>query len=150
MKQYLVGFSALLLVQVAEAQMPGMGGNRGAAAQNMNMGRFYGKIIDSTTGKPVEAASVQILQFKLDSATKKRRDFVIGGMLTTKKGEFSVENLPVMANYKIRITAMGYKPIESKAVFEMNMGGAGSGRDFSSMMSAVDRDLGNFKLQKDA
>lgn len=146
MKQILVGLTALVLTQVVEAQMPGMGGNRGAAGQNMNVGRFYGKVIDSTTGKPVEAASVQILQFKLDSATKKRRDFVIGGMLTTKKGEFNVENLPVMANYKIKITALGYKPVESKAVFEMNTGG----RDFSSMMSAVDRDLGNFKLQKDA
>ncbi|HAO47415.1 MAG TPA: hypothetical protein DCQ97_10850 [Chitinophagaceae bacterium] len=75
--------------------MPGGGGNRGGmGGQSMNMGHFYGKVLDSTSGKPLEAASVQLIQNKFDSATKKRKDVVVGGMLTTKKGEFSIGTLP--------------------------------------------------------
>ncbi len=129
------------------AQMPGGGAGRGA--QNMNMGHFYGKIIDAVTKKPVDAASVQLIQNKLDSATKKRRDMVVSGMLTDKKGEFSLENLSVLATYKLKITVIGYKPYEQKAFFEMNAGGGKSG-DFSSILSAVDKDLGNIKLEIDA
>ncbi len=117
--------------------------------QNMNMGHFYGKILDSVSNKPLEAASVQLIQNKFDSATKKRKDVVVGGMLTTKKGEFSIENLPIMATYKLKITAIGYKTIEKRVNFEMNMSAARSG-DFSSMLSAVDKDLGNIKLEADA
>jgi outer membrane receptor protein involved in Fe transport len=130
--------------------MPGMGGGRGQmGGQNMNMGHFYGKILDSVSNKPLEAASVQLIQNKFDSATKKRKDVVVGGMLTTKKGEFSIENLPIMATYKLKITAIGYKTIEKRVNFEMNMSAARSG-DFSSMLSAVDKDLGNIKLEADA
>lgn len=129
------------------AQYPG-GANRGAG-QNMNMGHFYGKIVDSLNNKPIDAASVQLIQNKLDSVTKKRKDVIVAGMLTDKKGEFSLENLPVLATYKLKITAIGYKVIEKKVAFEMNMGGAKNG-DFSSMLSGVDKDLGNIKLQIDA
>jgi outer membrane receptor protein involved in Fe transport len=129
------------------AQMPGGMGNRTGGAQNMNMGHFYGKIIDSNTNKGIEAASVQLLQFKLDSTTKKRKDFIVAGMLTTKKGEFSLENLSVMASYKLKITAIGYETIEMKVAFEM---GGGKPGDMSSMLSGVDKDLGNIKLKNDA
>jgi outer membrane receptor protein involved in Fe transport len=136
--------SAIISSSSVKAQFPG-GGNRGGGSQNMNMGHFYGKIIDGATNKPVEAASIQLIQNKLDSATKKRKDVIVAGMLTDKRGEFSLENLAVLATYKLKITAIGYKPIEQKAAFEMKPGG-----DMSTMMSAVDRDLGNIKLQLDA
>ena len=131
---------------LAVAQFPGAG--RGGA-QNMNMGHFYGKIIDATTNKPIEAASVQLYQTKLDSATKKRKEVIVAGMLTTKKGEFSLENLAVLTSYKLKITAIGYKDIEQKAFFDMNSGGGKPG-DYTSMMNAVDKDLGNIKLETDA
>lgn len=131
------------------SQMPGGGNRGGMGGQNMNMGHFYGKVIDSTSGKPLEAVSVQLIQNKFDSVTKKRKDVVVAGMLTTKKGEFSLENLSIMATYKLKITAIGFKAIERKVNFEMNMGGARNG-DFSSMLSGVDKDLGNIKLEADA
>lgn len=141
-------FSLLILVfyvSFTKAQMPG--GNRGGG-QSMNLGHFYGKVLDAN-GKPVEAASVQLLQNKMDTVSKTRKDMVVGGMLTDKKGEFSLENLNVMASYKLKITAIGYKAIEQKAAFELNMANAKNG-DMSSMLSAVDKDLGNFKLLADA
>lgn len=144
-------FSALILLTFTisvKAQMPTGRGQMGGG-QNMNVGHFYGKIVDSSTNKAIEAASVQLIQNKLDTVTKKRKDVVVGGMLTTKKGEFSVENLPVMAQYKLKITAIGYKTLERKISFQLNMGGMKNG-DMSGMLNAVDKDLGNIKLEVDA
>lgn len=143
---------ALILLTVismgVKAQMPG--GNRGGmGGQNMNVGHFYGKIVESASNKPVEAASVQLIQSKFDTVTKKRKNVVVGGMLTTKKGEFSIENLPVMGQYTLKISAIGYKTIEQKVNFELNMAGAKNG-DFSSLLSGVDKDLGNIKMDADA
>lgn len=132
----------------AAAQMPGSGrGMMGGG--NMNLGHFYGKVVETTSGKPLEAASVQLIQNKFDSVSKKRKDVLVGGMLTTKKGEFSLENLPIMGAYKLKITAIGFKSFEQKVNFELNMGGAKNG-DFSSMLSGVDKDLGNIKMEIDA
>ena len=130
----------------ATAQYPGAGaaGNRGG--QNMNMGHFYGKIIDSVSNKPIDAASIQLIQNKFDTVTKIRKDVIVAGMLTTKKGEFNLENLPVMATYRLKISAIGYKNIEQKVAFQINMQGAKNG-DYSSLLSGIDKDLGNIKLQ---
>lgn len=150
-----MNFSRLYLILLfvlftgsAIAQMPG-GGRGQMGGQNMNLGHFYGKIIDSITNKPIEAASVQLIQNKLDTITKKRKDVVVGGMLTTKKGEFSIENLPIMASFKLKISAIGYKTYEKKIAFEMNMAGM-KGGDMSGMLNSVDKDLGNIKMDIDA
>ena len=139
-----------LSISVTYAQMPGGGANRGQmGGQNMSLGHFYGKILDSVSNKPLEAVSVQLIQNKFDSVTKKRKDVVVGGMLTSKKGEFSIENVNIMAQYKLKITAIGFKSYETKVAFQLNMNGARNG-DMSSMLSAVDKDLGNIKLETDA
>ena len=130
-----------------KAQMPTSGRGQ-TGGQNMNMGHFYGKVQDTKTGKPMDGVSIQLVQNKFDSVSKKRKDVVVSGMLTNKKGEFSLENLPIMASYKLKITAIGFKPIEQKVNFELNMGAAKNG-DFSSMLSGVDKDLGNIKLEAD-
>ena len=134
-------------LSTVHAQMPG--GRTQMSGQNMNMGHVYGKVIESANNKPLEAVSVQLVQSKFDTATKKRKDVVISGMLTNKKGEFSLENLPIMGSFKLKITAIGFKMIEQKVAFDMNMSGAKNG-DFSSMLNGVDKDLGNIKLETDA
>ncbi len=147
-KTFLV-FAFTLSLSFTYAQMPGGASRVQMGGQNMNLGHFYGKIVDSATGKPVEAASVQLIQSKFDSVSKKRKDVIAGGMLTTKRGEFSMENLSIMASYKLKVTAIGFKTIEKKVNFDMNMGAAKNG-DYSSMLSGVDKDLGNIKLETDA
>ncbi|MBL7703543.1 MAG: TonB-dependent receptor [Ferruginibacter sp.] len=138
----------IIAATLTHAQMPG-GVNRGQmGGQNMNMGHFYGKILDSANNKPIEAASVQLIQNKFDTVTKKRKDVIVGGMLTTKKGEFSIENVNVMGQYKLVITAIGFKKIEQKVSFQLNM--SGGNRDMNAMLNAVDKDLGNIKLETDA
>lgn len=147
--KFLLLFAFTISFSEAQAQMPGGANRGGMGGQNMNLGHFYGKIIDSATNKPVEAASVQLIQNKFDTVTKKRKDVIVGGMLTTKKGEFSIENVNVMAQYKLVITAIGFKKIEQKVSFQLNMG-AGGNRDMNAMLNAVDKDLGNIKLETDA
>jgi outer membrane receptor protein involved in Fe transport len=125
----------------------GQPGRPGGGGQQMNIGRFYGKVVDSKTNKGMEAVSVQLISSKMDTSLKKRRDTVIAGMFTPKSGNFSFENLPVFGNYRITITAIGYKPVEQKAGFELKMG---PGTDMTQAMAAVDKDLGNIKIEADA
>jgi len=128
-----------LLINKSFAQFPGGG-------QNMNLGHFYGKVIDSAGNIPVDGASIQLFQSKMDTVTKKRKDVLVAGMLTDKKGQFSLENLPVLSTFKLKITAIGFKSVEQKVFFDVDMNAAKSG-DYSSMINGVDKDLGNIKLQ---
>ncbi len=127
------------------AQIPGAAGG-GRNSGQMNMGRLYGKILDSKTGKPIDAASVQLIQNKFDSTTKTRKDVIVNGQLTVANGDFSLENLNIMVQYKLKITAIGYKTIEQKVAFNLNTGGGG---DMSAMLNSIDKDLGNIKLETD-
>ena len=57
------------------AQMPGGRGQMGGAA--MNVGHFYGKVVDSVTGKGVPFAAVQLTGPKWDSISPWMRSFLI-------------------------------------------------------------------------
>ncbi len=142
MKNIYLFIITFFITAIAQAQVPGAAR---AGGQNMNMGHFYGKVIDGNSNKPLEAASVQLTQNKMDTATKTRRDFVIAAMLTNKKGEFSIDNLPVFGNFELLITAIGFAPHTEKISFNLKMTG-----DRSQMMNAVDKDLGNIKMTADA
>ncbi|MGB4843296.1 MAG: TonB-dependent receptor, partial [Ferruginibacter sp.] len=147
--KYILVLAFAFSISFTQAQFPGAGGNRSQmGGQNMNLGHFYGKVLESTSNKPLEAASVLLIQNKFDTATKKRKDVIVAGMLTDKKGEFSLENLNIMGQYKLKITAIGFKAYEEKASFDLKMQGAKNG-DMSSMLNAVDKDLGNLVLQAD-
>ena len=143
MKNIYLTLIALCIYASLLAQYPGSGGRGG---QSMNLGHFYGKVLDENTGKPLEAASIQLTQNKMDTVTKKRREFVVAAMLTDKKGEFSIDKLPVLASYQLLITAIGYKTYNEKIAFNLKM----SGGDMSQMLNAVDKDLGNIKMVHDA
>lgn len=139
----------------AGAQFPGGGGagrGRGAGGANATIGHFYGKLVDAKTNKGVDAASVQLFQAKFDTLTKKRKDTLVGGMLTRPNGEFSLENLPIFGSYTLKISAIGYTSIEQKIAFTLKMpsqDGSGSA-DMSQALAGVDKDLGNIKLTADA
>lgn len=150
MRHLLVAFVLVLTVSSAFSQ-PFGGGNRGGGPQMT--GRFYGKIIDSITDKPIDAASVQLIQNKYDSVSKKRKDVVINGMLTAANGDFSLESVPLMGQYKLVITAIGFKAIQKsvslidmKAIQAMRANASSGNQDMSSFLGNLDKDLGNIKL----
>ena len=128
----------------SNAQIPGGGGGGragGANGQNMNMGHVYGKVVDKKSNKPLEAVSVEYIQSKFDTVTRKRKDTVLAGMFTGKNGEFSFEGLPLFGNFKLQITVVGYKAFDQKVAFEMKQG---------DMLNSIDKDLGNIKIEEDA
>src|SRR4051812_1964862 len=123
-KIFILGL-ALFSVAMTFGQRPA--GGQGRGGQAMNIGHFYGKIVDSKSNKGVDAASVQLLVSKFDTITKKAKDSLVSGMLTKPNGDFSLENLPVFGNYRLAVTAIGYKPIELKVAFQMRRPEAGAG-----------------------
>lgn len=149
MRSFLFVVFCAVLCNQSIAQFP-VGGGRppgGGGGGMQNIGHFYGRILDAKTNKGVEAASVQLIQTKMDNATKKPKDTVIAGMLTRGNGDFSLEGLPLFGQFRLKITAIGYKTIEQKVAFELKFG---QGADMSQALNAVDKDLGNFKLEQDA
>lgn len=132
---------------IAYGQMPG-GFQRGGQQGQMPTGRFYGKIVDAAN-KGIDAASVVLVTNKMDSVTKKPKEVIVGGMLTSSSGDFSIENVPLFGKYKLRVTGIGYKTIEQPVAFSMpNRNGANN--DPSAMLGALDKDLGNITLEVDA
>jgi len=129
------------------SQMPG-GMQRNGQQGQMPTGRFYGKIVD-IANKGIEAVSVVLVTTKMDTATKKPKEVIVGGMLTTSTGDFSVENVPLMGKYKLKISGIGYKQIEKQVGFEMPNRNSMSNNDPSAMLGALDKDLGNLKLEVD-
>ncbi|MDO6434577.1 TonB-dependent receptor [Flavitalea sp. BT771] len=147
-------FMVVIAALTVKAQVPDMGGNgrqRGGFGngQAANIGHFYGRVVDAKTDKGLDGVSIQLIQSKFDTVTRKRRDTVISGMITGRKGNFSLENLPLFGNFRLKITAIGYGTYEQKVAFEMKMGAGGRG-DMQQALNAVDKDLGNIKLTEDA
>lgn len=126
------------------AQAPQGGGNRPAGNRQIPNGSLYGKLIDSKTSKPIEYASIQVLANRFDSVSKKRKEVTVAGMLTKANGEFRLENIPAFGPLKLKVTVVGFKPFEQTVSFDLKTGG-----DMGSMMGALDKDLGNIKIDID-
>ncbi len=147
MKKFIISTLFVFSILSLSAQVPGgMGAGRGpGGGAAMNIGRFYGRIVDASTNKGIEAVSVQLIQSKFDTLTRKRRDTIVNGMLTDKRGNFSFEGLAIAAAYRLKVTAIGFKEIDQKLSFDVRMGG-----DMSRALAGADKDLGNIKLEADA
>lgn len=143
MQKYLLAFFLVIAIK-SMAQVPGE--RPGMNQANLNVGRFYGRIQDASSNKGIEAASVQLISSKMDTVTKKKKDVIVSGQLTKSNGDFSLEGLPIMGQFKLKITAIGFVTLEKLVKFDVNF----SGGDFSKMMNNVDVDLGNIKLEVDA
>jgi outer membrane receptor protein involved in Fe transport len=151
---FLLLLMAAAMVGFSQIPQAGPGGRRAGfqGGQAPSIGHFYGKVVDTRTNKGIDGVSVQLIQSKLDTATKKRKDVAIAGMITEKKGDFSLENLPIFGNYRLKITAIGYKPYDQKVAFDMKFGRGGGqpSGDMQQALAGVDKDLGNIKLEADA
>lgn len=137
-----------LLVITAFAQMPGAmrgGGN----SQSMNIGHFYGKLVDSKTNKGLESVTVQLVGNRFDTATKKMKEAILSTLITKANGDFSFDNLPVFGNFKLKISALGYKSLEKPISFGIKMP-QGGGANMQQMLAMADKDLGNLKMEEDA
>jgi outer membrane receptor protein involved in Fe transport len=71
------------------------------------IGKVYGKIIESQSGKPVEYATVALL-LQMDSS-------IVSGVVTDGKGNFSMEELPV-GRFIVMAEFMGYDTYYSEMI----------------------------------
>lgn len=143
MKNIYILISFLMIQTSLLAQIPPTVAARMGGA-NMNQGHFYGKIVDANK-KGIDGVTLQIKGTKFDPATKKTSEVILGTMLTSANGDFSFENLPLMGNFKLSISCIGYKKLEKQLNFGIKMGG---GQSMQEMMALVDKDLGNIKLEE--
>lgn len=142
MKKILISTLFTCFTFMIFAQVRPGAANRGMGGGQSVTGRLYGKVVEAKSGKAVEFASVQLIQNKLDTVTKQRKETVIGGMLTLSNGDFSLENVPVFGPLQLKITGIGFKEHTQNVSFELKRGG-----DPSAMMNALDKDLGNIKIE---
>lgn len=113
---------------VAQGPPTGKGGNSDMMKAMKDLkGRVYGKIIDSKTKKPVEFASVIVLWYNKDS--------VLSGTFTKENGDFSIDDIPPMGGFRLRVTQIGYKKYETKF--------------YVQAPSKLEQDLGNIKFEVD-
>ena len=147
---FIISFFSMHLRAQKAGRRPGFGGGQQLT------GRFYGRVVDAAK-KGVEAASVTLVQTRMDSATKKPKEIIVGGMLTTNSGDFSIENVPVFGRYTLKITGIGYKAVDKAVAFDMPRrnnataiaGTNGATQDPSAFLGAIDKDLGNIRLDID-
>lgn len=90
------------------------------------IGKVYGKVIDASTNKPAEFATVTV--------NAERGDSLLGGTIVRNNGDFLIENLPLMG-LKVTISFIGYKA----QVIPVTLS-----------RERMERDLGNVVLQPDA
>ena len=156
MKKVLLMTLALVFTTALFAQVPMGGGANKGGRQMPSIGHIYGKVIDSA-GKPVPEASVVLMENKYDSVTKKSKQILFKGATTAANGEFDFSDMPLFG-ITLKISAVGYKAYESKIAFQPKAPSGntptppGSGnpmQQMGSMMSALDKDLGNIKLATD-
>ena len=127
------------------------GGKNGAGRMGgqMNIGHFYGKIIDSKTGKGIEGVTIQLKGNKFDTIAKQMKEAILKTVITETNGDFSLEGLMVFGNFKFKATAIGYKTLDKQISFGIKMPQQGTTPDMQQMMAMADKDLGNLKLETD-
>ncbi|HSU50953.1 MAG TPA: TonB-dependent receptor [Segetibacter sp.] len=158
-KIYFLAIVTFLSIQLF-AQFP-MGGAAGAKAGQAppSIGNVYGKVIDSL-GKPLADASVVMLVNRMDSVTKKRKDVLLKAIITKANGEFNFAELPIFGGLKLKISAVGFKPVEKPIAFQMKMEAPATGKPatdpagqmsaMSGMLNSFVKDLGNIQLNAEA
>ncbi|MEI6410755.1 MAG: outer membrane beta-barrel protein, partial [Bacteroidota bacterium] len=126
------------------AQQPGGGPPSGFDPAKMNNGRFYGKIVDAK-GKPVGYATVQIFGKKFDPQTRSLSEGMLGGQLTEANGDFSIEKLPVVGDFTLKVSLIGYAEISKTVTFGIKApSGPPKGKAPGNMPSGGDAPSGGF------
>jgi outer membrane receptor protein involved in Fe transport len=100
--------------------------------------KVYGKILDTRTGKAIEAASVQLYSITGNNNINKTE--LSAGLFTKANGDFVFESLPIADSFRIVISAIGYESVTKYISLPEK------GKNDSRNTTAFDKDLGNILL----
>ena len=103
------------------SQWPGAGGKMPA------IGVVNGSVMDSTSGLPIEYASISLVNM--------RSDEVVTGALSDKTGRFNIREIP-LGRYRAVVEFIGYA---TKEISPINI--------FPGERGSITHDLGSIKLQ---
>jgi outer membrane receptor protein involved in Fe transport len=102
---------------ILKAQYPGGGPPSGGFdPSKMNVGRFYGKVVDER-GKGLGYATVKLYGKKFDPRTKTLKDTLLAGQLTADNGDFNLEKVPAAGDFNLVIDFMGYAQASQTVTF---------------------------------
>ncbi len=99
---------------------------RPAGANGPSVGRVYGRVLDSATGKPAEFSTVAIFV--------SRNDSLVGGTIVQGNGDFSVTKVP-LGTLRVEISFIGYEAHVEEVTLSR---------------TRMEVDLGNISLKADA
>ena len=112
MKKLVLFAVAIFMVSLSFAQMGRPGGNGGGQS-----GRMYGKVVDSVSGRGIPGAVIELISRSISPRTGDVRDTTFVTMLSESNGDFTIENVPVMGNYRLIVSAIGFSTREVRASF---------------------------------
>jgi outer membrane receptor protein involved in Fe transport len=101
----------------------------------INSNNLYGRVLEGSTSKGVEAVSVQLF-----ARNRNNQDSLVAAMFTRPNGDFRFTDLPAADSFRLLITAVGYGSQELQVDFATV---AGNKND------VIAKDLGNIPLQHD-
>lgn len=112
-----------------------------SSAQRPEMqGKLYGKVIDAGTSRGVEFATIRLFNERTDSITGKVTPNLVTGVITRPNGEFILEGVGMGHDYKLIISAIGYREYNTKISYPKPPPGS---------MPVMEKDLGNIRLSMD-
>ena len=127
--------------------------SQGIPASIKNAGHVYGKVIDAD-GKPVDGASVLMMQQKMDTVTKKLKMILVAGATTKNNGDFNFGGLSIADKLQLRISNTGYKALSVNVSFmparPAGNAGPAPAQAMPSAAPSFDKDMGNIKLEADS
>jgi outer membrane receptor protein involved in Fe transport len=112
----------------------------GSSGAGQIKGKFYGKVIDASTGKGMEFATVRLNKEVIDSATKSKTEVLVTGVISQVNGEFVIENVPLFGQYVVIVSAIGYQSKSINAFFPKPQQGK---------PMITEKDLGNIVIGQD-
>lgn len=155
-------FTLLMLSQLISSSLFGQSfPARPGGGEQMNIGRFYGRVVDENN-KGIGYAAVSLFQTQFDTTTKTQQEVLINGQITDEHGDFSLEKLPIRGEFTLKISFLGYGEISKTVSFGIPSGErpgtpggnrpGGQGRPGGGGFSAdkFDIDLGNINLVEEA
>jgi len=113
-----------------------------------SIGRVFGKVID-TAGLPLPVTAI-ILKQVGDTSTKKKKLILLKGMDTKTNGEFNFEDIPIVTQLVLRISAAGYKTKDVSFMVVPSGGGAPASSNAApgGGMPSFEKDLGSVTMEQ--
>ena len=146
MKKLLLLMVVIIVTVNSYAQAPQSSpGNNATMQKPSDIGHVYGKLTDAD-GKPLNGASVMMMQKRMDTTTKKIKQVLVKGMITKSNGDFNFDELPVVSDLVLKFSSSGYKAMEQDISF-LPKKDAGT---VTGSFPSFEKDLGNIKLTVDA